>query len=630
MDIMLLFFILFAYSFLGVFITKRKFEEIIPLCVMGIVIIIYIAGALGYMRQGAIVCIVGACISLFLALFQIIHANGVKGVKEFAINSFGGIGFWTFLVAYILIIVFNYGRMATGWDEFSHWMDSPSIMTAYDEFGANPSTGAMFGSYPPAMSIFQYFFQILHKLCYVVGFSEWRCYVSYQIFIIALLMPGIKFVDCDGKISILKMFSFMAIAILTPLIFYPNLLFRVYIDPFVGICAGVGMIATVLWHDKNYIYVTYIGMLTAVLTLSKDVGLLFAIVIVIMNIANDNKVFSFIIPLISTVVAKLSWKMILTKYSTGLSFQGKIDFKTVGKVFAGKDDTYLTTVLHNYVEAIFTNSIPLGISGLSITYFSMMIVLLVLVIFGLIGLFHKAIISKRQCILWAIIVPFQLITYIIGMCVIYLSRFGEYEATRLASLERYLGMSYLPTLMIVLALGAVNISYGLDRRWKKKHLLLILCILMLLFINPKELFDFVSRKGISDSIEFRQKYNELADEVLENCQLGSKIYYIVQENSGLYMLIMKYLTHPNTYQNGVGSISEESEGFYDGDIWTLQISREDWMSQLIADNYDYVCLGQINDYFIDHYWECFENATDISEKGIYTVDKNKSLLVKVN
>ena len=69
------------------------------------------------------------------------------------------IGLIIFLLVFFAFSVFNAGKLASTWDEFSHWIDIVKAMTTVDDFGTNPQSLSTFKSYPPAMSIFQYVLQ---------------------------------------------------------------------------------------------------------------------------------------------------------------------------------------------------------------------------------------------------------------------------------------------------------------------------------------------------------------------------------------------------------------------------------------------------------------------------------------
>ena len=158
---------------------KKPFEEILPITIMSIVLLIFVFGICGALYTGVIVSFV---ISIALYISSAIYVVKNKRIKAFITGALTP-GFLIFLLVFFAFSVFNAGKLASTWDEFSHWIDIVKAMTTVDDFGTNPQSLSTFKSYPPAMSIFQY---VLQKIYLFVNpnhdFNEWRNYLAYQIF----------------------------------------------------------------------------------------------------------------------------------------------------------------------------------------------------------------------------------------------------------------------------------------------------------------------------------------------------------------------------------------------------------------------------------------------------------------
>lgn len=61
-----------------------------------------------------------------------------------------------------------------------------------------------------------------------------------------------------------------------------------------------------------------------------------------------------------------------------------------------------------------------------------------------------------------------------------------------------------------------------------------------------------------------------------------------------------------------------------GDMYSVEKSPEEWMDELV-ENYDYVALYKLNDYFIQNYAEMFEGE-EIVSNALYRVNKQTQTL----
>lgn len=167
----------------------RKYEEILPITCMGIILILFVFGILGILRAGIIVVIL-----LVITLYLLSAALLIKRRKfdDFLLAVFTP-AFVIFLVIFIAFAFLNRGRLAYVWDEFSHWVDIVKVMTTLDDFGTNPASQSWFQSYPPGMTLFEFFLQrIVLFFNPNAGFHEASVYVAYQVFFSSLLLPFFK------------------------------------------------------------------------------------------------------------------------------------------------------------------------------------------------------------------------------------------------------------------------------------------------------------------------------------------------------------------------------------------------------------------------------------------------------
>ena len=163
----------------------RKFEEILPVTCMGFVLVLFLFGAVGLLNAGVYAVLLLAVCFWAYGLWSLVKRRGKQLVKSMITPAFA-----IFCVLFALLMLGDYGMLSTGWDDFSHWQLCVRKMMVLNDFAANPASGIYYQSYPPAMALFQYFFQ---KLRYLLDsepvFSEWRLFLAYQVLMIAPAMP---------------------------------------------------------------------------------------------------------------------------------------------------------------------------------------------------------------------------------------------------------------------------------------------------------------------------------------------------------------------------------------------------------------------------------------------------------
>lgn len=197
--------------------------------------------------------------------------------------------------------------------------------------------------------------------------------------------------------------------------------------------------------------------------------------------------------------------------------------------------------------------------------------------------------------------------------------FSEYEAVALAAFSRYVNVAYFGVWVFVVIL----LLFYLQRYSEQKNILIITLLSLMVAITPMEyIYNMTLRNHIDQAIETRQKYMSIENKILDECKAGARVYLISQEDTGYDSVAMRFITRP--CRTSGGSIGEP---FFEGDIWTREITATQWMEELVSD-YDYVALYKLNDYFYQNFSVLFENPEDIAENELYYVDKEKELLVK--
>lgn len=621
---------------------EKKYEEILPVTCIGYSLVVFLFGIFDNLIFGFYMVLILSILlyaGFFISLVK--HKDRENKYLKKAVFNIITPGFCFFLIFFFGSSLILRGLRAHSWDEFSHWIDIVKVMTELDDFGTNPLSHSAYKTYPPVMSLFQYLMQKVFLLMHPeAGFMEWRCYFAWQILFVSVFLP--LFSKIERGIGTL---SLTGIILLVPPVFYSTVYSTAYIDPFLAALAGSGFAVVVVWGTnckKDIFYSVYIWLIISALVLSKDVGMLFAVVLAILYISDylictgwsiKNKSswcrhwFPYIfMTLISVAVPKILWNYELS--SSGLeSAAGKIriNYMVLINIILGRDDSYRLDVMKNYIQALFDSSVPFGHTGISLNYISLIVIEISFLYILLRHSVIKGTVKRSQAGLYMSLFIFQIALFVIGMCVTYMFNFSEYEAVRLASFSRYENILFLASTIIVIIL-LWKLIFCLECH--RKTLRAVFLSVLLLSMPGKELAKDVLRINYQNAQKVRDEYMEITDKIKNSCEENSAVYIISQATTGFDKWVLKFNIRPNTINEGFGSWSIGEGPFYDGDIWTVQKSCKEWKEELLS-SYDYVALYRVNDYFKDTYGKLFKEPEAIQDNSLFRVNKDNGCLEKV-
>lgn len=624
----LLFLVLCSGSIFGSSFCKKRFEDMLPITCAGIVLLLFLCGTAGFLKNG-VPLVLG--ISLVLWLVSMIRLYRHHLWKQWR-AVFLTPAFCLFTFAYLILIYTNYGMMAAVWDEFSHWADIVKAMVAIDDFGTNPAAHSMFQSYPPGMSLFQYFFQKVYLMLNPKElFSEWRMYYAYQIFFLAFLMPFLRnfsFEDLSWK-KIGGMITAAVLCFFGPMLIFDDIYIIILIDAFLGLIAGTGLAMIFLRKEKDWCYDLYVMMNIAMLVLAKDAGMLFAVFILIAYVietlwlretSKKKKMRNCVGSVLFLVLAKLLWSYNIQADQAYVVFSNPIDIKELLKLIFGIDKTsYRVEVVHNFFERLFTECFEISVLKIGIPYIVMYAALLLLC-FVIYRKFRTNALEKRTQKMVMILLLAEVFVYVLGLLVTYLFKFSEHEAVGVASFGRYMNIT-LEALVIFLLMMLIQLVSENTDRIKMVSGILVLVLALL----PWGMIKNVGmRHTVLNTVNTRIRYTPITEQIEEITKDSDEILrinVISQESAGYDMLILRYSLRPNLI------VGAESIGvpFYEDDIYTVEKTAKEWQEEL-KETTDYVALYHLNDYFFQEFSSVFENPEDIHENGVYRVERETGML----
>lgn len=223
--------LLLSGCFFGCAYSERRFEEMLPLWCIAIVLIMFVFGITGFLAAGAYFILPLSLAALVAGVLRL-KKTGTQGFRA----RFFSPAFRLFALLYLVLIVFNYGRLILAWDDHSHWGDVVKVMTTMDVMSTSPLSLSLFKEYPPGLALFEY---LLQKLILLFGgeFTEWPMFLSYQVLFFSLMFPFFR--NLDFK----KLYSYIIVVILflSPLPLYREVMSQLMVDPFLGMAFGCAL-----------------------------------------------------------------------------------------------------------------------------------------------------------------------------------------------------------------------------------------------------------------------------------------------------------------------------------------------------------------------------------------------------
>lgn len=587
------------YISIATCITQRfkfKQESSVTIVFLSSALLLYIAGLFNLMKFAVYLIYLFAIISFVYIIYCIIK----KKIKIREIFT-PGIIMYIFVIMIMAFIVKD--TYYYEWDEFSHWGANLKAMVEYDVFWSNKIYDGVHVVYTPIAGIIEYFFCKING-----GFAEDVSYMAINTFIITLLLPIIKGQKHNLKSYIkLILFWFM---------FYCSIklcnfqLTSIYIDMLLGILFALGMVLAYRLdgkEDKINLILTLIMM-----PLLKDTGLLLLGIIlmqlffnkVILKIIEERKITKqhfkifgiIVLMLIIPLVFYGTWKIYCGVNGKVLDDRhdknaiSEIDIKEYikGILLIDTDNSKYKDISNSFYDAL--NTTPV-VGGLESTVTAVKLVAVLDITGIIIYLVNKDKQDKKKIatILLALNIGFGL--YCLLLLATFMFAFTETEGRALASYSRYMSTYFIAWIII---------TVGLALNSKTKNVILSLTIAIMLCLYPTSVIsivDITSRKnlsGIDDEIRTE------ANIIKENVELNDKVYIIYQNIGGGYEYHkLRYSISPIV----TNLLYEWSLGpkYYESDIWSLDLTKEEFEKKLIDEEFDYLFIAKIDKQFVDIY-----------------------------
>ncbi len=187
--------------------------------------------------------------------------------------------------------------------------------------------------------------------------------------------------------------------------------------------------------------------------------------------------------------------------------------------------------------------------------------------------------------------------YLIILLILYLFSFGDYEGTRLASIERYM-VTYI--LGLIIFMGGAFINAGTLEKSKKIAIYFIVVGVFLILPNIGRIIIDTLKVGLN-----KEPRNEAAviknisDYVRAKTPENSKIYIIWSEGSNDESVIFSYYLIPRQNNSECIFIKPPLSLKSGDDIWSCTMTIEEFKQKLVG--YDYILIANPSVEFINYY-----------------------------
>lgn len=433
MTVVLLGLVLLSFSAPLALALHKKIEEMIPITVMGIILILYVAGLCGNLAVGFYAVLSFAILAFLLLVYTIFHLHR---------NAFPLL-FTPGLMAFLVILVFIWhahheGRMYTEWDELCHWGLFTKNMYATDQlYNAPGSTALVHPDYPPATSLFSYFGLKLGG-----AYRECNAYYCANIFLYSLILPIFKHFNWKKPISLLFVFGITLLipfTIFSNQLFATNNLFSIYVDTPLGFFFAYVLFQYFSLHRHHKVDLAFLCLSLFTLTLLKPIGIGFSLLVWLLISADilfiqkswsrQQQILWIAAPFISILASKFSWSIYLKMSGTSSDWNtSAITPAALISFLKREGEEYQYETYHNFLN--YFCDAPLR-------YLIYFILLSLLFIFLLAKKKYRLRIAIFSC---GISIGF--LVYSAALLILYLFTFSSYEAVRLASCDRYISTYY--------------------------------------------------------------------------------------------------------------------------------------------------------------------------------------------
>lgn len=615
--------VLLAAAFSLSYLIRSSLLISLPTAVFGITAVLYIFGLFNLLLVGFWVVIAGIALATLVSMAFLVKDKELLAHLKSLLTP----GLAIFVSLALFSFLLTRGMQLSSWDEFSHWGTIVKATFLFDAVGPYNPVELGFRSYPPSLSLFEYFVAKLGG-----AWLEGNIFWAYQLITWSLFTPFLAQLTWRrwGQLFVIVPLAFIA-----PLAFF-NSLNVTLIDPLLGMLFGYALAIAYVGNILQWRLALHVGLAIFMLTLAKDAGAFMAALVVVLYLVRllaakkinpeewSWKRFAILgsIPTLSLVASNQSWSALVRARVEAPAFSSPIDIGAFLGALRGEGPAYWQEILSTFGFGI--SSYPINNDGALGIPQLQLIVLFALVLAG-----FEWMVSRRMGRKFGFasigIVIIGAIAYTYGLLVLYLFRFGEYEAVRLASYERYLGTYWagialfvaLITIWLVAGSASSQATSGSKTNTEGMAELVVagVVVLGLFVLSPVQKLGefFANPHGYSSQV--RAQFEPVLEQAKQaGIQPGDKVWIIAQHTTGFEYWVLRYSLMENETNSDSWSLGTKAD---DDDVWTVEKSASEWGD--VLKNFDYVLVYRATESLVSDFGELFANSSELQDSTVFSV-----------
>jgi hypothetical protein len=623
--------VLLAAAFSLSYLIRSSLLISLPTAVFGITAVLYTFGLFNLLLVGFWVVLAAISVATLVSFALLIKdrelLSHLKSLLSPGLAIFVSFALFSFLL--------TRGMQLSSWDEFSHWGTIVKATFLFDAVGPYNPVELGFRSYPPSLSLFEYFVTKLGG-----AWLEGNIFWAYQLIIWSLFTPFLSQLTWRRWGHL---FAVVPLVFVAPLGFF-NSLNVTLIDPLLGMLFGYALAIAYVGNILQWRLTLHVGLAVFMLTLAKDAGSFMAALVVVLYIVRllgarktspeewSWKRFAILgsIPTLSLVASNQSWSGLVRARVETPAFQNPIDIGAFFGALRGEGPAYWQEILSTFGFGV--SNYPINNDGaLAIPQLQL------IVLFAIVIATFEWLVSRRMGRRFGLaslgIVTIGAVVYTYGLLVLYLFRFGEYEAVRLASYERYLGTYWagialfvaLITIWLVAGSNTSQTVSGAKTEGTAELVVAGVILVSLFALSPvQKLSEFFASPNAYSS-QVRAQFEPVLEQVKKTgIAPGDKVWIIAQHTTGFEYFVLRYELLDNSVNDPDWSIGSR---YNEEDVWTSPKTQAEWASEL--KDYDYVLVYVASESFVDEFGGLFEESQGISASTVFEVlDNGRSVSLK--
>ncbi len=589
----------------------RRIEVTLPLAIFTSILIIYIFGLVGKMRWG--IYAFGA-FTVIMFIIGIIKSLAKKQFKKL-MGCIFTVGFFVFILAVIFSLYMTNGRLLSKFDEFTHWGLTVKNFILFDGFANVKGSTTHGAGYQPGISIFCYYFTALKGT-----FNESDALFAMNIYTFALLLPLFRKITWKrvlvGIVSI-------------PLIVSLPWLFSFAITPYNTLLTDAALAITFAYllyqyftHEQSCSNYIGLGLGSAVLILIKPSSEIFALAVFLLILIDvlafkrkefgrmfkKKGGFGFIFYILISGLAYASWKLFTAKNHMLQVF----DYVEV----TNEKSQGASDIISHFLKSLIVNT---GNEKLNMPYVWWIAVFAALTIIAI--LLAKKGKERGRTALFCILLTLGYVAFLAALCFMYIYLFIPIESASLASMDRYICTFLLGAVIFFIYLIMDEIF---DRFEGAGLILALFPIALVALFAPwgKINSNMIKCENTIQKTKVKREAYFRAEKTFEQMNYKKdRVYFIAQNTNGRDYQVAYYLATPVSLSYDYEMGWSLGDPYSVKDVWTKDMTAEEWEMALSEGKYTYVYLYKVDDRFKERYSSLFIDEKDIVDNSCFKIEK---------